>query len=274
MAPAASTIPVTLFFGVMALGALGWFALYRAAGRRARNAPLTPADAFDRDMPEVAGAPVTRPRLSPGGWVAALFACVTAVLGTGITWATLAHLEDERRYANAPTVSAEVTNPGARPGAPLHYRFEVAGHAYEGATHPGARGRRITVRYLASDPAQNRAVETTLPAPLALVMPLLFDLAFLVLALHLRRDYVLLRRGQATQGRLVGYAFGRRGYSVLAYYDFCTAQRQVVRGSSFLANYTSASAYLKTTVGSCVEVLYVPGRPACNGLRLGLWWRV
>jgi hypothetical protein len=101
-------------------------------------------------------------------------------------------------------------------------------------------------------------------------MPLIFTVAFVTLALHLRRDYLLARRGQPTRGRVVGYAFG--GYSVLAYYDFLSAQGQVLRGSSFLANYTSASAYRKTAPGAAVEVLYLAEKPGCNGLTLGLWW--
>ena len=270
MPAAASTFPVALFFGVMALGALGGFALFKSASRSARSASRTPASAFSRDIADGRGAMV-RPQLSPGGRVAMLFACVAAVLGAGITWATLAHLGDAQRFQSAPSASAEVINPSAGPHAPVRYRFAAGGHLYEGTTRADVRGaRHITVRYLAADPAQNRALEPALPVSLALLMPLTFILAFFTVALHLRRDYALARRGQLTRGRIVGYAFG--GYSVLAYYDFLAAPGEVLRGSSFLANYTSASAYLKTAPGASVEVYYLAEKPACNGLQLGLWW--
>jgi hypothetical protein len=111
-----------------------------------------------------------------------------------------------------------------------------------------------------------------LPVAVALLAPLLFDVAFVVLALKLRRDYLLVKRGTLTTGKVVGYAFGSSGYSVLAYYDFPDAQGAVRRGSSFLSNYTNASAYLKTALGSGAEVFYLAAKPERNGLKLGLWW--
>lgn len=273
--PAAPAFPVALFFGVMALGALGWCALLRYATRSARSTALTSPGEFGREVRVSEPAAAARPRLSPGGGIALLFAAVAAALGAGITWVTLASIAQQRRFEKTPTASAEITNPGARPGARLHYRFEVGGRVYEGATDVEVRrAQRITVHYLPADPSKNRPAQTTLPASIALVAPLIFDLAFVLLALKLRRDYVLARRGRLTTGKVVAYAFGGRGYSVLAYYDFANAQSGVTRGRSLLSNYTSASPYLKTPVGSGVEVLYLAERPQRNGLKLGLWWRM
>jgi hypothetical protein len=207
--PGAPAFPVLLFFGVLTLGALGVYGLIRRATRRARSAPPTPSSAFSREVPEVNPRTKTRPRLSGGGRIAVMFACLSAVLGAAVTAATLASL--------------------------------------------------------AASPV---------PVSIALLPALVFDLAFLVLALKLRRDYVLGRYRRLTRGKVVGYAFGSRGYSVLAYYDFPDAQGAVTRGSSFLANYTSASAYLKTAPGAGVEVLYLTDKPQRNALKLGLWWMV
>ena len=77
-----------------------------------------------------------------------------------------------------------------------------------------------------------------------------------------------------TRGKLLGYTFGSSGYSRLAYYDFATAQGRVIRGRTFLSNYTSASAYLKTAARSGVEVFYLAEKPQRNRLKLGLWWRL
>jgi hypothetical protein len=129
-------------------------------------------------------------------------------------------------------------------------------------------GVAVTAATLAS------IASSPLPVSIALLAPLLFGAAFVALALKLRRDYVLVKRGRLTTGKVVGYAFGSTGYSVLAYYDFPTARGEVTRGSCFLANYTRASPFLSTAVGSGVEVFYLQEQPARNGLRRGLWWTV
>ncbi len=205
--PGAPVFPVALFLGVMALGTLGICGLLSRATRGARSAAPTEASSFSREVPESQPGALARPHLSPGGRIALMFACLAAVLGVGITTATLASI----------------------------------------AVSP-------------------------LPVPVALLAPLIFDVAFLVLALKLRRDYVLVKRGRLTTGKVVGYAFGSSGYSVLAYYDFPDARGTVRRGSSFLSNYTSASAYLRTAPGSGAEVFYLAEQPERNGLKLGLWW--
>jgi hypothetical protein len=171
----------------------------------------------------------------------------------------------------APTAPSAFSRevPDSHPGTLAHPRLSPGGRvAVMFASVAVVLGVAITAVTLAS------IAQSPLPVPLALLAPLTIDACFLVLALRLRRDYVLARRGRLTVGKVVGYAFGSTGYSVLAYYDFPNARGGVTRGCCFLSNYTSASPYRATAVGSGVEVLYLEEEPARNALQRGLWWMV
>lgn len=272
-------IGVLIFFGSLILGFVGVWLLYSLGTRGARNSPATPAHAFSRQVADTAPEQSRRPKLAANGRVMVFFACPTGLLGLAISWATVHKLLEDHRYEQAPTATAAIVNPKRRASDAVRYQFEVAGQAFQGFTNEriGA-ARKITVHYLASNPASNRPVETPFPVSVALLPPVVFDAAFLWLVWKLRRDYVLVRRGWVTMGIVVGFSGNNKAPGlqslVTTFYDFLDGQGTVTRGHSILAHYTGRGPYYQTAVGSGVEVFYMPESPERNALRGSLSWEV
>ncbi len=120
---------------------------------------------------------------------------------------------------------------------------------------------------------EGRLAQAHFPVSIALLIPGLLDLACLLQVWKLRRDYVLVKTGRLTIGKVVGYG-SASGQSVLTCYDFPNAHGGVTRGRSVLSNYTAASPYLQTALGSGVEVFYLADEPERNGLKWSLCWEV
>ena len=272
------TIALLIFFGSLILGFVGVWFLYSLSTREARNTPATPAHAFTRQVPDTTPGQSQRPKLAAIGRVMVLFACPAGLVGLIVTWATAHKLMEDHRYEQAPTASAVIVNPKRRPADAVRYQFEVAGHEFHGVTNDkiGA-AKTITVHYLDSNPANNRPVETPFPVSIALLLPLVFDVAFLWLVWKLRRDYVLVSRGRLTTGIVVGYggdtAPGIQSM-VTTFYDFLDARGAVTRGHSILVNYTLRGPYYRTMSGWGVEVFYLPESPQRNALKWSLSWEV
>ncbi len=206
------------------------------------------------------------------------FACPAGLLSLAISWATVHKLLEDRRYEQAPTATAVIINRKRRASDAVRYQFEVAGQDFQGVTNDNIRSAKtITVHYLASNPANNRPVETPFPVTIALLPPVVFGVPFLWLVWKLRRDYVLVRRGRLTIGIVVGYAGNKAPgmqSMVTTFYDFLNTQGAVTRGHSILANYAFRGPYYRTAVGSGVEVLYLPESPERNALKWSLSWEV
>jgi hypothetical protein len=269
---------VLIFFGSLIVGFVGVWLLYSLGTRDARNSLATPSHAFSRQVPDTAPGRSQRPKLAANGRVMVFFACPAGLVGLAISWATVHKLLEDRRYEQAPTATAAIVNPKRRASDAVRYQFEVAGQAFQGVTNDKTRAAKtITVHYLASNPASNRPVETPFPVTIALLPPVVFDVAFLWLVWKLRRDYVLVRRGRLTTGIVVGYA-GNKAPGVQSlvttFYDFLNAQGAVTRGHSILPNYTVRGPYYQTAVGSGVEVFYIPESPERNALKWSLSWEV
>jgi hypothetical protein len=84
---------------------------------------------------------------------------------------------------------------------------------------------------------------------------------------QLRRDLVLARMGRPTTGIVLGVS-GQRSYSIWVYYDFADDQGGVTRGQSSLRG-----EYWQAAAGFPIAVLYLPGKPILNNLKLAMCWQ-
>lgn len=133
-----------------------------------------------------------------------------------------------------------------------------------------------TLHSLISDYRNGQLPELAL-IPVILLIPAIIDFVVVWLLIKLRRHYVLAQRGRLTPGIVVAYGIAgtpRLGQLVPTIYDFSPTGGAVMRGCALLSNYSSASPFFKTTIGSAVDVFYLFDRPGCNGLRLALLWEV
>jgi hypothetical protein len=267
------------------------------AQRRAiRNRPLTDIKILRENqtllpaLPGFAGIyETTRPihlRLSTEARGAAIVVGVFALIAIGIAWGCFDRAMQDSRFAKegqtamATVQATDVVAPrkGGNHVYRVRYEFEVSGQKFEGSgdlpSHKSLSNiktrRQVTILYLASDPRINRPSETRdLPIAIAMVPPLVLFLPLAIFALGLKRDRELITQGRLAAGRVIGIASGGRRYSRRCYYDFLDAIGQVRRGSSWLHWYCAQH----TTVGSVVQVIYLPEDPARNSLLLALSWR-
>jgi hypothetical protein len=210
---------------------------------------------------------------------------VMGTIAAGLTYVTLRKFEVDDRFAKeAQTTTAAVLNTSnvqrgsnhPQRGHIVQYQFQVNRQTYQGtADVPGlrslksaGRSKEIDVSYLPSDPAINRpAEEKNLPIVIGLIPLTVPSLLFVVFVRQLRRDFVLASAGRLTTGIAVGTVTYPHANSV--YYDFPNDRGGVTRGNSMLQFPYAWNTYL----GSNVQVLYQPGDPERNALKLSsCWW--
>jgi hypothetical protein len=271
---------VLIFFGVLAIGLGIVVALVLHPIRRAQRSPVTPSQVLLTRAPAAETIPgaAMHPKLSPNGDVVATFASAFGLFGIGVSWATLHNMAEEHRYRYSPAAVATVVHSAHRGSGAVAYQFEVHGRIYEGTTDLNiGHAKQISIHYLVSDPSQSQPIQASPPVAVLLLAPAVLDLPALWLLLKLRRHCVLAREGRLTSGIVVAYGIRGRvslGQLIPTLYDFLPASGAVVRGLALLSSYSRESPFFKTSVGSVVEVLYLPDNPRCNGLRLSLLWTV
>jgi len=251
----------------------------RIAFLKIRNLPPTPAEAFRKYNPPVQPTVAARPTITyRGRWTVALVA-VWGLIWVGVTLATLHSFLMDYRFSNeAQTVTGTVLSTrGPREYSNVQYEFQLNGTTYRGfgddrnmrSPRHVRKSAQLDVSYLPSDPTKNRPVGER---PLNFFQGLL-PCAFLALIAfvplrQLRRDLILARNGRPITGIVVGVLSGQRSYSIWVYYDFPDDRGGVTRGSASLrGNYWQAAA------GSPISVLYLPGNPGLNNLKLAMCWQ-
>jgi Protein of unknown function (DUF3592) len=251
----------------------------RIAFLKIRNAPLTPAEAFRKYKPPLQPTEVARPSLTSSGRWTVILAAVWGLIWVGVTVATLHSFLMDYRFANeAQTVTGTVLSTrGPREYSNVQYEFQLNGRTYRGfgddrnmrSSRRVGKSFQLDVSYLPSDPTKNRPAGER---PLNIFQGLL-PCAFLALIAflpfrQLRRDLILARMGRPTTGIVVGVVYGQRSYSIWVYYDFADDHGGVRRGkASLTGNYWQAAA------GSPIPVLYLPGNPTLNNLKLAMCWQ-
>jgi hypothetical protein len=251
----------------------------RVAFLKVRNSPLTPADAFNKYKPPVQPTEAARLRLTYSGRWAVILAAVWGSIWVGVTFAMLHAFEVDHRFAEeAQTITATVSRAPTSPqDHGVRYEFEIDGQTYRGYAQDRLRQSlryahnsiKMDVSYLPSDPSINRPAGQR---PL-FILPTLLPWAVLALlafipARQLRRDLALARVGRLTTGIVVGVLSGRSAYSLLVCYDFADDQGGVTRGEASLRG-----EYWQAAAGSPIQVLFLPGNPARNNLKLALYWQ-
>jgi hypothetical protein len=254
--------------------AIGYGAFRRHA---IRNAPLTSRDAFGHHEFELQPDELAPVRLTAVGRGITILSVVFGIVAVGVTLATLHRLQMDHRFAQAGTDISAVVLGTSKNGHRhvVEYEFRVGNRTYRGSGDVptlrsqmnARRSAEMSVRYLPSDPSINRpAEERDLPVAVGAIAPAMMDAFVLFLVWHLRRDYVLARIGRHTSGVVVGVMSQPHG--ALIFYDFLNGREQVARSKSGLSfPYVS-----QASVGSRVEVLYLPDEPERNGLKLSLCW--
>ena len=251
----------------------------RIALFKIRNTPLTPADVFRKyhsvnEPPQAAQSALTY----SGRW-AVILTAVWGLIWAGVTVAALHSFLMDYRFANeAQTVTGTVLSTrGPREYSNVQYEFQLNGTTYRGfgddrniRSHRYAgKPAQLDVSYLPSDPTRNRpAGERPLNIFQGLLPCAVLALIAFVPARRLRRDLMLARKGRPTTGIVVGILSGRRSYSMSIYYDFLDDQAGVTRGNSSLRG-----DYWQAAAGSPIAVLYLPGNPALNNLKLAMYWK-
>jgi hypothetical protein len=264
---------VLAFFSSTGFGLLALLWVWRSMGRKVRNAPRTPESAFRPGSSGAALDLADRLRLSSTGLAVLVFGIPVGLIALGLSWGTGHRLLEDYRSEQAPQSSAVIIDRGHGRSRQVRYRFEVDGRVYEGSTADDVgSGKRIAVRYLASDPSRNWPVKPAFPISVALLMPAMLDGIFLWLMWKLWRDYLLITKGHLTLGILLGYV-GNTGAPwrlADAYYDFIDNRRYVTRGHSMLGY----AGFSRAIAGSMVEVVYLPDNIGRNALRGSLCWEV
>jgi hypothetical protein len=245
---------------------------------KVRNAPLTRADTFLEHDSQSKPADSVRPRLTPIGHTAVIFAIVMATLLAGLAYAGLHMFTVHDRLAKAgQTITANVVNTSKHRGYLVQYEFRVDGQTYQGnsnlpslqALANAHKSKGLEVLYLPSDPTINRAADEKILPLLLFLLPLSFLALIVVIPLgQLRADYVLATTGLRTTGIVVGILPGTK-LSASVYYDFLTARNDVTRGKSRLP----APYSFKVFSGSSVQVLYLPDHPKRNALKQSICWQ-
>jgi hypothetical protein len=251
----------------------------RIAFLKIRNSPLTPAEAFHKYKPQVLPTEAARPRLTYLGRWAVILAVVWGSIWVGVTLATLHAFAMDYRFAKeAQTITAAVSSgPTSPQDNGVRYEFQLNGQTYRGYAADRVRQSlryvhnsiEMDVSYLPSDPTINRPAGQR---PLFILQGLLpcavLALLAVIPARQLRRDLALARTGRLTTGIVVGVLSGQRSYSIWVYYDFANDQVGVTRGVASLRG-----EYWQAAAGSPIQVLYLPGNPARNNLKLAMCWQ-
>jgi hypothetical protein len=253
--------------------------------RKIKTRPLTLIDAFHTSEPKNYPGASGRPRLTRVGWGLMILSFVMGIIAAGLTYVTLRKFEvDDRFSKEAQTTTAAVLNTSNVPGGGnpsqrghmVQYQFQVNGQTYQGSAEVpklrslknARRSKEIDVSYLPSNPAVNRpAEEKNLPIVVGLIPLTLLSLFFVVFVRQLRRDFVLAGVGRLTTGVVVGTVSYTHSASV--YYDFPNDRGGVTRGHSWLQFPSSRNVYS----GSTAQVLYLPGDPEQNVLKLSSCWQ-
>jgi hypothetical protein len=251
----------------------------RIAFLKIKESPPTPAEAFRKYKPPIQPTEAARPRLTHRGRWAVILAAVWGSIWVGVTFATLHAFAMDYRFAKeAQTITAAVSRAPTSPqDSGVRYEFLINGQAYRGYAADRMRQSlrhvhnsiEMDVSYIPSDPTINRPAGQR---PLFILQGLLPCACLALLAFNpagqLRRDLVLARIGRVTTGIVVGVLSGRSSYSISLYYDFADDQGGVTRGDASLRG-----EYWQAAAGSPIEVLYLPGNPARNNLKLSMYWQ-
>jgi hypothetical protein len=243
-----------------------------------RNTPLTPTDAFRQHESQTQPNKSARPRLTSVGRIAVIFAVLMGPVAAGLTYATFHKFEVDDRFAKeGQTITATFLSASeSRADQIVQYEFQIDGQTYRGSAivrklrsiRDARKSKEIDVRYLPSDPTINRpAAETNLRVVIGLLPLALLALCVGIPARQVRRDFVLAKIGRLTTGIAVGVLPQPHGTWI--YYDFLNDRGDVTRGNSPLM----IPYCLKVVLGSSVQVLYLPGHPERNALKLSMCWQ-
>ena len=251
----------------------------RIAFLKIKNLPLTRAETFRKYKPPVEPSEPARPHLTYRGRWAVILAVVWGSIWVGATFATLHAFGMDSRFAReAQTITAAVSSAPTSPqDNGVRYEFQINGQTYRGYAQDRVRQSlryahnsiKMDVSYLPSDPTINRpAGQRPLNIFQGLLPCAVLALIAVVPSRQLRRDLILARMGRPTTGIVIGVLSGRSSYSIWVYYDFADDQGGVTRGNASLRG-----EYWQAAAGSAIQVLYLPGNPARNNLKLGMYWQ-